>query len=173
MPCNATRVLKIEPGPEPRLSVFGSLPAGRQKWYGGLLGSDGCVYCIPNCAEQVLKITPGPQPTVELFGDLPLGGWKWHGGCIGSDGRIYGIPAHAAAVLCIEPGPEPRVFTYGGPLPSGEYRPEGKYKYGGGVATPGGAIYAFPSDAARVLKILPPDSEEPEKVRAVILLHSP
>ena len=165
MPCNATNVLKIETGPEPKVSFFGELSPSRQKWYGGILAPDGCIYCVPNCADQVLKIVPGPEPTVELLGDLEPGGWKWHGGCTGSDGRIYGFPAHADSVLCIEPGPEPKVFTYGGPIPASEYRPDGKYKYGGGIAA-GDAVYAFPSDTARVLKILPPDSDEPVKVRS-------
>ena len=31
---------------------------GDQKWFGGLLGVDGCVYGIPNGADDVLKIDP-------------------------------------------------------------------------------------------------------------------
>eukprot|EP00798_Chlamydomonas_sp_ICE-L_P020571 gene20571-27365_t len=167
VPCNATNVLKITPGPEPKVETFGELPEMRQKWYGGILASDGCIYCIPNCSDKVLKIIPGETPRCELFGELPGGGYKYHGGCMGADGRIYGFPAHADDVLCIEPGPDPKAFTFGGPLGTGKWRPEGKYKYGGGTATPDGPMYAFPSDAARVLKILPIDSEEEEKVTMI------
>ncbi len=59
VPCNATNVLKITPGPSPKVETFGDLPEMRQKWYGGLLASDGCIYCIPNNADKVLKIIPG------------------------------------------------------------------------------------------------------------------
>jgi len=166
VPCNATSVLRIEPGSPPRITSFGKLPQTRQKWYGGLLGSDGAVYCIPNNADSVLKISPGVRPETQLFGELEPGGYKWHGGCVGADQRIYGIPAHADNVLCIEPGASPKIYQYGGPLEVGNYRPDGRYKYGGGVLAPNGAVYAFPSDAARVLKILPPDSPEP-RVHAV------
>ena len=31
---------------------------GRWKWYGGLLGSDGCIYGMPYYANSVLKIDP-------------------------------------------------------------------------------------------------------------------
>lgn len=45
--------------------------------------------------------------------------------------------------------------------------PCGRYKYGGGILAPNGAIYAFPSDADRVLKICPIDSEDPEPVKTI------
>jgi len=167
VPCNATNVLKIVPGPEPQFITFGELPAMRQKWYGGVLAADGAIYCFPNCSDTVLKIIPGDEPEAITFGSVPAGGWKWHGGCLGSDGNVYGIPAHADEVLCIEPGPSPSLRMFGGPIGTGTFRPEGRYKYGGGILAPNGAIYAFPSDADRVLKICPIDSEDPEPVKTI------
>lgn len=126
VPCNATNVLKIVPGPEPRFITFGELPAMRQKWYGGVLAADGAIYCFPNCSDTVLKIIPGDEPEAITFGSVPAGGWKWHGGCLGSDGNVYGIPAHADEVLCIEPGPSPSLRMFGGPIGTGTFRPEGR-----------------------------------------------
>lgn len=126
VPCNATNVLKIVPGPEPQFITFGELPAMRQKWYGGVLAADGAIYCFPNCSDTVLKIIPGDEPEAITFGSVPAGGWKWHGGCLGSDGNVYGIPAHADEVLCIEPGPSPSLRMFGGPIGTGTFRPEGR-----------------------------------------------
>ena len=38
--------------------VGADLGAGGGKWYGGVLGPDGCVYGIPFSAAQVLRIAP-------------------------------------------------------------------------------------------------------------------
>ncbi|CAL1127965.1 unnamed protein product [Cladocopium goreaui] len=162
IPCNAESVLKIsccQSGAEVSTIAAGS-PAlkGRCKWYGGLLGDDGCIYGIPNCAESVLKIDPRLQDVQTIgpkFGD---GGQKWHGGVVGKDGCIYGIPSHADVVLKIEPH-SGAVRTIGKSIESGKWRPNGKYKYGGGVVADDGTIYCFPSDADYVLKIQPETEE--------------
>mmetsp|Transcript_30396 Transcript_30396/g.45838 ORF Transcript_30396/g.45838 Transcript_30396/m.45838 type:complete len:386 (-) Transcript_30396:11-1168(-) len=157
IPCNATKVLKVNPLTG-EVSTFGPELAGQQKWYGGLLGEDGCVYGIPNCATGVLKINPTTQEVTTL-GSLPEGGWKWHGGVCGEDGCIYGVPAHATSVLKIDPRTG-EVKTIGGPLDSGTYRPDGKFKWGGAVHGPDGCIYCIPSDADRVLKVVLKTEEE-------------
>jgi len=151
IPCNAESVLKVVPSTGEVTTIGGPL-VGKQKWYGGLLGNDGAVYGIPYNAEGVLKIVPSTGE-VTIIGKLPSGGWKWHGGIVGCDGCIYGIPSHADSVLRIDPS-NGEVATIGGPLHSGSYRPQGRYKYGGGVLCPDGSIYAMPSDADRVLKIV-------------------
>lgn len=60
--CNAETVLKIEPGPDANspgtFSLVGELPEGGDKWQGGVLGSDGCVYGIPEDSEFVMKVDP-------------------------------------------------------------------------------------------------------------------
>jgi hypothetical protein len=46
------KVLKIDPRTDAVSLIGGPFP-GRQKWYGGLLGANGCIYGIPQCAEGV------------------------------------------------------------------------------------------------------------------------
>ena len=72
----------------------------------------------------------------QVIGDLPLGGHKWHGGNVGPDGNIYGIPCHADTVLKIDTH-NGVVSEIGGPIPAGKHRPDGKYKYLGGVVSLG------------------------------------
>ena len=167
IPCNAEEVLRIVPGGDItalRRSDGGGPLAGKQKWYGGLLGLDGCIYGIPNCATAVLRVDPRTQE-VSTFGeadlpDTPFGDqkYKWHGGVAHPNGYIYGVPSHSDCVLKIDPATQ-SVTTFGGPIASGTYRPDGKYKYGGAVIGSNGAIYCLPSDADQVLKI-DPDTEE-------------
>ena len=80
--------------------------AGKAKWYGGILGPDGNMYCVPFAATRVLRVLTkedraeliGP----ELSGGGARGGYKWHGGCLGPDGRVYGFPMNANSVLRID-----------------------------------------------------------------------
>ena len=47
------------------MSIFAVLlcrySEGKDKFEGGVMGSDGCIYCIPLRAKRVLKVVPGPQ----------------------------------------------------------------------------------------------------------------
>ena len=162
---NATRVLKIDPRKN-EISYIGPSYPGIQKWYGGLLGSDGCIYGIPHNATGVLKINPVTQSCSILGeGTLPEGKWKWHGGlsvCHGT--RIIGFPNNADSVLVVDVMDQ-RVYTVGGGSASassdlltrsGRHRipQDGRYKYLGGASTLDGKFsYLFPCDAERVLRI--------------------
>lgn len=116
---------------------------------------------------------------------MPEGFGKWHGGVVASDGfvcmelkrfwlrrlivpaaphaicavrSILGIPAFANKVLRIRPDTQ-TVETIGEPLNavSDKYRQDARYKFGGGVLGPDGAVYAFPSDADFALRIVAKD----------------
>lgn len=153
IPQFAERVLKIDPATD-ACELIGGPFIGRNKWYGGLMGTDGRIYGVPQNATSVLRIDPAVNGgKCETFGAFPEGGWKWHGGCVGADGVIYGIPAHAQTVLKIEPGDAPRLSEIGGPLRTGRHRSDGKYKYLGGVLGKDGNVYCIPSDADYVLRI--------------------
>ena len=78
------------------------LTDGQNKWYGGILGVDGCVYAPPYTARGVLRVNP-QDDSVQVIGNYPTGGWKWHGGLLAkSTGVIYAFPAHSNEVLCID-----------------------------------------------------------------------
>jgi hypothetical protein len=40
---------------------FDTYSDGKDKFEGGVMGEDGCVYCIPLRAKRVLKLIPGPS----------------------------------------------------------------------------------------------------------------
>ena len=49
---------------------------GQDKYLGGSLGSDGCIYGIPGHAKQVIKIDPTTQKVSLIGGPFP-GKYKW------------------------------------------------------------------------------------------------
>jgi len=60
----------------PNLFQFG----GKNRWYGGILGVDGCVYAPPYAATGVLWIEPRTN-SVDVTGDFPEGVTSGMGGC--------------------------------------------------------------------------------------------
>lgn len=128
--------------------------------FGGIIGSDDCIYGIPHNQTGVLKIDPATDEVSVLMQDndepLPPGQWKWHGGLAASD-KIFGYPNNADEVLVVNVK-EQRVYTVGDAsiLQSGRHRipQDGRYKYLGGSLSPDEKYtYLFPCDAERVLKI--------------------
>ena len=60
----------------PNLFQFG----GKNRWYGGILGVDGCVYAPPYATTGVLRIDPRTD-SVDVIGDFPEGVTSGMGGC--------------------------------------------------------------------------------------------
>ena len=64
VPCNCEHILKVElpdpatPDAAERVSLIRGPFAGVGKWYGGVVGADGCMYSFPNCATSVMKFDP-------------------------------------------------------------------------------------------------------------------
>ena len=153
IPQFAERVLKIDPRTDACELIGASFP-GRNKWYGGLLGTDNRIYGVPQNASGVLRIDPrNAANPCEVFGAFPEGGWKWHGGTVGPRGEIYGIPAHADSVLKIVPGDVPVLSEIGPKLRTGKHRADGKYKFLGGVLGKDDCVYFIPSDSDRVVRV--------------------
>ena len=123
--------------------------AGRDKWLGGVLGADGCVYGVPGHAKTVLQIDPQTD-AVRTLGTPMDGKYKWLRGNLHPDGSIYCIPCHASTILRIDCTASPPVISeMGGPHP-------GKWKWHGGVLSPHDlCIYSIPQFAETVLKIDP------------------
>ena len=122
---------------------------GQDKWLGGVLGSDGCVYGVPGHAKTVLRVDPTTD-TVSTLGGPFEGKYKWLRGNLHHDGCIYCIPCHASTILKIDCNTTPPTLSeMGGPHP-------GDWKWHGGVLSPyDKCIYGIPQFAETVLKIDP------------------
>ena len=126
---------------------------GQDKWLGGVLGSDGCVYGVPGHAKTVLRIDPACDSISthrRSDGASLTGKYKWLRGNLHPDGAIYCIPCHASTVLKIDcTAYPPRITEIGGPHP-------GEWKWHGAVLSPHDqCIYGIPQFAEAVLKIDP------------------
>jgi hypothetical protein len=163
---SAEYVLKFHPFTD-HVELIGPRFPGKAKWYGGIVGSDGCIWGIPHNHSYVLHIDPTTD-TVSLLGQgdditgrrpLPTGMWKWHGGLRAGD-KIIGFPNNSDSVLVINCNIEQHkaIYTIGDEtiLKSGRHRipQDNRYKYLGGALTQDGrAAYLFPCDAEQVLRV--------------------
>ena len=171
IPSNAQHVLKVdlETSTTSYLSIpplhemddathHSELLAGTNKWYGGILGSDNCVYGIPYAAGSVLCINANTDE-VSLLGDYGWNKYNFHGGVKSSRGAIYAFPAHADKVLKIDTtiinGDDVDEKLSLLPIQRAPYDNDTvtRYKWLGGCVGKDGNIFAMPSDASSVLHI--------------------
>jgi hypothetical protein len=82
--------------------------SGSNRWWGGVLGPDGKIYCIPYNAPDILIIDPvaGTATRSAMGADL-TGDYKWIGGVLGPDGKIYGTAQNTTTILIVSLGLEP------------------------------------------------------------------
>uniref|UniRef100_A0A7S3WHZ1 Uncharacterized protein n=1 Tax=Emiliania huxleyi TaxID=2903 RepID=A0A7S3WHZ1_EMIHU len=127
--------------------------SGADKWLGGVLGSDGCVYGVPGHARSVLRIDPTTDTVQTVRGEdeaLLEGRYKWLRGNLHPDGSIYCIPCHADRVLRIDCSSDPPALSLVGD------RHPGEWKWHGAVLSPHDkCIYAIPQFAEAVLRLDP------------------
>ncbi|CAD7925441.1 unnamed protein product [Amoebophrya sp. A25] len=133
---------------------------GKDKYLGGSVGEDGCIYGIPGHAKQVLRIDPETGKTT-LIGPSFVGDFKWLRGVLARDGCVYGIPSWGEAVLRINTrhGHEDYnrvelVYLRESDEPDAFIVPiEGPWKWHGGIVAQDGNIYCMPCNSDQVLKI--------------------
>lgn len=102
VPFNAPRVLCIDTEML-TVQLIGESYSGINKWSGGGIGGDGCLYCIPCNHKRVLRIDPVAM-TTSLFGpDLHNPPLSWAGGAAGPYGCVYGTPHKSDYILKIDP----------------------------------------------------------------------
>ncbi len=161
IPSNAEHVLKVNLSTEIVEEIGQPLTRGQNKWYGGIIGKDGCIYGMPYTASGVLRINPKTD-SVQVLGHFPWEGYKWHGGLLAhSTGVIYAFPAHSNEVLCVNTNPnieldEDRISTI--PIERHDEDTDSSsltYKWLGGSYGADGCIYGMPSDATSILRIDP------------------
>jgi hypothetical protein len=70
---------------------------------GGVLGTDGNIYCVPCDADYILVINPYTMSLTNIGqGQIPGGRDKFQGGfTCGDDGNIYCIPETSSVILKI------------------------------------------------------------------------
>ncbi|KAL7519881.1 hypothetical protein ACHAWX_004635 [Stephanocyclus meneghinianus] len=164
LPCHADVVLRIDTAVDavsvldiPYERYFDASEAHRErhrawKYHGGAVGSDGCIYAVPQSAGRVLRIDPTTDEC-SFVGPVFEGRCKWYGGVVGNtDGAIYAIPHNAGGVLRIDASgvefgeagttmeSRVRVTTHG------EF-PVGGHKWHGASASDDGTIVSVPANA--------------------------
>jgi hypothetical protein len=131
------------------------------KWYGGIVGVDNCVYGIPYRSCAVLKINCNTDTATLVGPDYGSTQYNWHGG-IQVHGKIYAHPSHADTVLVIDTtitdsSSSASLLPICTELPivraSYDTCDAKTYKWLGGTVGVDGNIYCPACDASAVLKI--------------------
>ena len=162
IPYDSDTVLVIDPTtdtsatiPIPDPGPSGPHPDDPSKWYGGVLASNGKIYCIPWKADYVMIIDPEAgtvDPDAIPF--LAYADLKWTGGVLAINGKIYCIPQEPLRVLIIDPElNEVELVPHQSP-----YLPNDEDKWAGGVLGPDGKIYGIPRNYHSVLVIDPTEN---------------
>jgi hypothetical protein len=93
---------------EPSATLIGGQLRGRDKWLGGTLHSDGCIYGVPGSVKTVLKIDPrtdevtNEQEAKHIPCSQKGGKFKWLRGAMTDEtGDMFGIPSNADVVFRI------------------------------------------------------------------------
>jgi hypothetical protein len=166
IPSNAQHVLKVDllTKSTSLISVTGYDPTSypnfsidtTNKWYGGIVGRDNCVYGIPYRTCAVLKIDCSNDSATLIGPDYGTTKYNWHGG-IQVHGKIYAHPSHANTVLVIDTNPDRTAQSQCTEMPihRAEYDtdPCPTYKWLGGSVGLDGNIYCPACDTSSVLKI--------------------
>jgi hypothetical protein len=164
IPSNAQQVLKVDlitkttslipvdgfdPEKYPNFSIECT-----NKWYGGIMGNDNCVYGIPYRSCAVLRINCNNDSATLVGPDFGNTKYNWHGG-IQRLGKIYAHPSHAETVLVIDTNHGAEEICYELPIERAEYDKDRqpRYKWLGGSVGADGNIYCPACDTSAVLKI--------------------
>eukprot|EP00968_Pinguiococcus_pyrenoidosus_P007255 scaffold482_cov247-Pinguiococcus_pyrenoidosus.AAC.4 len=78
----------------------------KNKWQNGFMGSDGCVYGIPQNWPGVLRIDMETEEVTAL-GEYE-GKDKWEGGVVDREGNLWCMPLRAKKVLRVAPPGRPK-----------------------------------------------------------------
>jgi hypothetical protein len=164
IPSNAKHVLKVDLTTKTTsvIPVAGFDPAQypnysidmTNKWYGGIVGKNNCVYGVPYRSCAVLKIDCSADAATLVGPDYGTTKYNWHGG-IQVNGKIYAHPSHADTVLVIDTNPGAAQICFELPIERAEYDTDTRktYKWLGGSVGLDGNIYCPACDTSSVLKI--------------------
>jgi hypothetical protein len=124
------------------------------KWYGGIVGDDNCIYGIPYRAPGVLRIDSMTDTATLIGPNYGIGKYFWHGG-IKRLGKIYAHPSHAETVLVIDTREDKRGSISELPIHRADYDKDDRknYKWLGGSLGADGNIYCPACDTSAILKI--------------------
>jgi len=105
--CDASSILKINVLTD-HCETLGYAGTDKNKFQGGILGRDNCIYCIPANGLSVCRIATNKniedgKNSVQLIGKLSFHKDKWQGALEGKDGSLYFIPENGYRVMRVTP----------------------------------------------------------------------
>ena len=165
IPRNANNVLKINPvdltvtTDISGIDVSGyDISSNTDKFFGGIVGTDGNIYCIPRSARRVLRFNPITN-VVQQSNTVDLSGYQ--GGALASNGNIYMVPKITSniGVIDISNFTVSKITTYialnGTVTNISSIGPTASQKFNSAISAPNGLIYCIPEGGNVWLTINP------------------
>lgn len=84
-----------------QMFLKGASLVGSNKWQGGALAENDCIYCAPSTAQSVLKINTLTD-LYTTFGTVTATLAKYGGAVYSSNGKVYFCPQNANSVMVID-----------------------------------------------------------------------
>lgn len=141
--------------------------ADTEKYFGGVLASNGYIYCVPYDSSYILKIdtnhgssTYGKLSRITFSitsSDCGSSGNKWRGGVLAPNGCIYCAPYNATCILKIDTCTDEVSYIQGDFVKG--LLGVSQYFYSGAVLAPDGWIVCVPYGAKRILYFNVEDEE--------------
>jgi len=105
IPCDARRVVEFNLENKNIKEIGPDLGSQWGKYWNGINGNNGSIYCLPHRAEYILKITPrkGKDAEIQILKTKNFSGEKWKKGALAKDGCIYYLPYVGNRVLKLDP----------------------------------------------------------------------
>jgi hypothetical protein len=167
IPSDSASILKIDPSNNTftvdvsniNTTTYPLLGTNLQKFSGGVVGSDGNIYCIPNQARRVLRYNPSTK-AVTLSATPDVSGYV--NGVLATNSRIYMIPSFSDNIGIVDIS----FFSTAGLAvntsitsftnsdgTSTNISSLGSNKFNSGILGQNGQIYTIPYSSSRFLRI--------------------
>lgn len=171
IPSNSDSILKIDPSNNTftvdvsniNTTTYPTLGTNTAKFSGGVVGSDGNIYCIPNQARRVLRYNPSTK-AITISATPDVSGYS--AGVLANNNRIYMVPERANNIGIVDisffstaglavntTSITSFIDSSGGVTNISSLGPTGARKFHSGVLAQNGQIYAIPYGQSRFLTI--------------------
>jgi hypothetical protein len=153
IPGSVTHVAIIDPGTDTvDITTIVGIPAGNDKWFGGVLAPNGKIYCPPLSGSTAVLIIDTNTNTFNTTSITGLtGSLKWSGAVLAPNGKIYCQPWNESRVLIIDSADDTATFITG--LGTDDS------KWGSGSLAPNGKIYYPPYFESTAVLVVDPSTD--------------
>lgn len=140
-----------------QMFLKGSSLVGNNKWQGGALAENDCIYCAPSTAQTILKINTLTDTYSTVASSATAALAKYGGASYSTNGKVYFCPQVAEAVMAVDSSDDSSYFFDSSGVVSDDANGNmvGAAKWYGIYQGADGRLYCVPYNATEVMIIDP------------------